>query len=365
MKAHRFPSVAGGRLLRRGVNASHWLGQHPPDRYADPARFCEADVAWIAGQGYDHIRIPVDGRILLDDYQQLLRERLTPFDAALDWAEKHGLAVIFDMHYLEGTDFVTLHGAEAELYHSPDLLDKAATLWRQVAAYFHGRAPHLGFEVLNEAIAPEHEQLNELNRRLVSAIRDEEPERLILVSSNLWGMFETAPHLDPPQDPNLGFAFHFYDPLVFTHQFARWTDVAKKYPFPVAFPTRLTDLAEKLEPDDLLLAYADVDLDTGWVRQKFSGLAEWAQKQGNPPVIIDEFGTYRAVPMASGWRWLQTVRDQCEENGFGWTVWDYRGGFAVREDDGDPTYRHRALFEETAEPDLPEAPHPSWSSARA
>ena len=51
--------------FKRGVNISHWLSQNEGSlTYAAPW-FGEGDVEWIAKQGFDHIRLPVDFRALL------------------------------------------------------------------------------------------------------------------------------------------------------------------------------------------------------------------------------------------------------------------------------------------------------------
>lgn len=362
MKSHH-PTLPTGQTLRRGVNASHWLGQHPPDRYADPNRFCENDVRWIANEGYDHVRIPVDGRILLDEHGHLRRDLLTPFDEALRWSEAAGLAVIFDMHYLEGTSFSENKGVVKELYTSDALMAKAASLWAQVAAYFHGRAPHMVFELLNEAVADEHEQLNTLNRRLLDGLRSEEPERMSLVSSNRWGKFENAPHLARYDDPNLAYAFHTYEPGFFTHQFAHWTPLPEVYPHHVPFPFTAAQLDPPAPLGEHRFEASATGADAAWVHEQFAHLAAWAAERDHPPILIDEFGTYHACPMASGWRWLQAIRDACETFGFGWTVWDYEGGFAIRDgQSGQPTYRHRALLSPTQEPppNVLEEPTPAW-----
>ena len=49
--------------FQRGVNVSHWLSQNFDERPYAATWFTEEDVAWIAQQGFDHIRIPVDGRL--------------------------------------------------------------------------------------------------------------------------------------------------------------------------------------------------------------------------------------------------------------------------------------------------------------
>jgi endoglucanase len=32
--------------------------------------------------------------------------------------------------------------------------------------------------------------------------------------------------------------------------------------------------------------------------------------------------------------WIKDMRESLEGDGIGWAMWDYRGGFAVREEDG-------------------------------
>ena len=56
--------TATGRTytFKKGVNISHWLSQNGPEQPYAAAWFDEEDVAWIAAQGFDHIRYPVDGR---------------------------------------------------------------------------------------------------------------------------------------------------------------------------------------------------------------------------------------------------------------------------------------------------------------
>ena len=59
--AHCQPKAAtpSGFELKRGVNLSHWLSQNfgwsPKDSF-----ITEKDIEFIAGVGYDHVRIPID-----------------------------------------------------------------------------------------------------------------------------------------------------------------------------------------------------------------------------------------------------------------------------------------------------------------
>ncbi len=49
-----------GFVIKRGTNISHWLSQSEARGEARRNYFTEKDVKYLAGLGFDHIRIPVD-----------------------------------------------------------------------------------------------------------------------------------------------------------------------------------------------------------------------------------------------------------------------------------------------------------------
>ena len=57
------PTNPAGFAIQRGTNISHWLSQDfgwaPRESW-----FTEKDVQFIAAQGFDHIRLPVDEKEL-------------------------------------------------------------------------------------------------------------------------------------------------------------------------------------------------------------------------------------------------------------------------------------------------------------
>lgn len=61
-------------------------------------------------------------------------------------------------------------------------------------------------------------------------------------------------------------------------------------------------------------------------------------------MVITEFGAYQAADPDSTVNWRRDNVELCEEAGFGWTAWDYQGGFAVRGLDGKPTAVYHGLF---------------------
>lgn len=342
MNASPSDSSSAAYTFDRGVNISHWIGQQLPGKWADPQRFSGSDAAWIASQGFDHVRVPVDGRILLAIEGQLIHELLEPFDRAIEWTRSHGLGIILDIHYLRGNDFLT-PAEENRLWQSDELQEIAVNLWRSLATKYAEVGPNLRFELLNEAVAPSNEDLNKLNRKLVSAIRAIDHDRVIYVSSNRWGSFSTASDVYVFEgDPNIHYTFHFYEPHIFTHQKARWNDWTRIYDQNVAFPTTLSDLDPLPADHWLRQRYEKVRLDRDWILAQFAELAEWANSHG-AAVYIGEFGVYEAADDRSTRNWVQAVTDACRRHGFSWAVWDYKGGFAIRRN-GEPTPVLEGLF---------------------
>ena len=66
----------------------------------------------------------------------------------------------------------------------------------------------LAYELMNEPVADDHEQWNNIVAECVRTIRLLEPERSLLVGSNRWQGYETMRYLKIPEnDPNLIISF--------------------------------------------------------------------------------------------------------------------------------------------------------------
>lgn len=327
----------------RGVNISHWMAQHSQGQYATPDKFNAQDAQWIAEQGYDHLRVPVDGRILFNTEGRLITEMLQPFTQALAWAKANSLGVIFDMHYLPGNAFLT-DAEDNLLWKDPQLMADAANFWRQLAVYYKGEGELLRFELLNEAVAPNNEDVNRMNLALVRAIREVDTQRIVYVSSNLWGQFSTAKDVDVFVDDNkVHYTFHYYHPMLFTHQKASWTDFGRLYNKDVKFPDRLVDLGDYLPEGHYALNDEHTDISEERVIREFAELALWA-KQNKAKVLLSEFGVINHADDESKHRWASLIGKLCKQHGFGWSVWDYKSDFAIRGENGEGTATHRALF---------------------
>lgn len=336
------PAVAGDYSFQKGVNISHWMAQHFEGKYADPWRLSETEVKWIAQHGFDHVRIPVDGRILMSIDGKLINELMEPFDDALTWTGKYGLGVVLDMHYLPGAEFLT-PAEENALWRDERLQKIAVSLWTQLAEKYKGYDDRLRFELMNEAVAPSNDDVNALNEKLVAAVRSVDKNRVVYVSSNEWGKFKNAKYVKVfKDDKNVHYVFHYYEPLIFTHQKAPWSEHTQYYKESVKFPTTLTNLDRYFPKGHYMLDLNGVPLNADYINNDFDRLGAWAKSNG-VKILISEFGVIRKADPDSARRWVSAVTHAAERNGFGLTIWDYKGDFRVN-DNGKPTAQWEGLF---------------------
>jgi endoglucanase len=329
--------------FKRGVNISHWLSQNSGNMtYAAPW-FGEGDVDWIAKQGFDHIRLPVDFRLCLAADGSLDEARLKPIADAIGWARDRGLGVVLDAHFLPGADFNSV-GGDNRAYTDLAIQDAAAQSWRLMARHFAGEGPNVRFEILNEPVALENKQLNPFMAHMLAAIRESNPTRIVYVTSNRWSSFHTVGDVVLPDDPNIALTIHFYEPIVFTHQRAPWVGFANTLP-PVTFPGVVPDVTGYTLPGYHQKLHAGDPITAAQIDKTFASVSTWlAAHAPTIEVYVGEFGVFLPADADSKRRWISTVRSDAENRGWGWAVWDYNDSFGVRGHDGSGTPVLEGLF---------------------
>jgi endoglucanase len=325
-----------------GVNISHYLSQAGHRGFAKPGYITGEDMAWIASKGYDHIRLPIDGPELLTADGQVRQKRLPKVDETIGWAHKNGLNVLLDMHKLPGSTFSG--DIDSRLFTDERLQAQAIKLWQTLAERYRHIGPELRFEILNEPVADNDQDVTAFYAKVLAAIREISPKRVIYLCSNRWGRIETAGALEPLfEDPNVAVDIHYYDPHLFTHQKASWVGAGAPGSPPVPFPGIVPDLRGFLPPNHYAHQRRGEELTVAEIKEDFQHLKEWAEKY-RVEVYIGEFGVYEKAQGKDRINWYQAVLEQCKKQGFGWAVWDYKGGFAVRDaDTGEPTLVQRVI----------------------
>jgi endoglucanase len=314
-------------LLARGFNLTSWLDSlpaRPPDR---------AVLARLHARGFTHIRLPVTAEHIIDAFSSpdAVARQMLELDQALAALIVLGYGVSLDLH--PGQRLGRLQMAEPERAFA--LIE---TVWRRLARrYANQPEDRLFFDVLNEPnVRPA--VWNSQGPRLVEAIRREAPGRTIVYGPANYQRIDALLELPPLPDPNIIYAVHFYDPMIFTHQGLDWSDDPLRYLQGIPFPARLSDPAIARLLDGLLLqerpaaaALIEVQLSKPWTEERVTAeiarAGAWAERHRRP-VIINEFGVlgWKAAA-ADRARWLRTVRSAAERHCLGWTHWDYADGF--------------------------------------
>lgn len=339
----RLSAAEPAYTFKKGVNISHWLSQNGGAQTYGAPWFGEADVEWISKQGFDHIRLPVDFRLVFASDGSLDPAKIKPIEDTIRWSKARGLGLVLDAHFLPGADFNNV-GGDSGIYTDTGLQKKAADAWRKVATHFGSEGPNVRFEILNEPVAAEDAQLNPVMHLILAAIRESNPTRIVYVTSNKWSSFHTVQDVVLPDDPNIALTIHYYEPLVFTHQRAPWVGFKDTMPA-VTFPGVTPDLKGYTTPDYHQNIKPGVVLDDASVEKAYADVSKWlAAHAPNIEVYVGEFGVFSPADAASKKHWIKTVRTDAEKRGWGWAVWDYNDSFGVRGHDGKGTPVLDGLF---------------------
>lgn len=320
----------------RGTNISHWLSQSDRRGAARKAFFTEADVERIAGMGFDHIRIPVDEEQLWNEEGKKEAEAFALLREALDWSIQHDLNVVVDLHILRSHHF---NSKDIKLWTDSSAQERFLQCWRdlsgELSAYPTSR---VAYELMNEPVATDAEDWNKLVARGVEVIREQEPNRYIVIGSNMWQHADTFDELRVPEnDPNLILSFHLYDPMMITHYQASWVDI-HPYKGPVHYPgqsVKEEDL-KNLDPD---LVEKIRDRNGVWnaevLEAKIQEPLEKARETGLQ-LYCGEWGAITSAPEEDRQRWYRDVRNLFEKHNIAYANWDYKSSnFGIINDAGE------------------------------
>lgn len=217
-----------------------------------------------------------------------------------------------------------------KLWKDKDAQYKYFDLWKALAEELKEYPNDLvAYELLNEPVAPYASQWNSLSSQLVRELRLTEPERKLVIGSNMWQGVGTFDALTvPANDPNIILSFHFYNPHLFTHYQAEWAEmkdlnVAIHYPGEVITPEDYAQLSdeEKKIVDPYMGTY-----DKGVL----AGMAQKAIKRAQElglQLHCGEFGCYKKTPKADRINWMQDIISIFRENEIAYSYWDYKAGF--------------------------------------
>lgn len=230
-------------------------------------------------------------------------------DSVVDRLLSKGVYVMLNMHHYRQLDGDSLDPKERAV--DDAVVDvRFLAMWRQIAAHYKNRSDRLILEVYNEPHGRLTGRWNDLMARAVGAIRQDNPQRLIVVGPTSWNSASDLSKLVLPNDANLLLTVHNYEPFNFTHQGASW--ITPMLPMGVDCCSA-AQLAQMTSGLDIARAHG---LKVGY------------------PVFVGEFGSFSAADDAARLRYSRAMRDLIEARGMSWLYWELASGFGVYDPSG-------------------------------
>jgi endoglucanase len=310
--------------FHRGVNLTGWL-QAGSARQIQFTRFTKQDFINIKSLGCDVVRLPINLHFMATGAPGHTVDPLFFYflDQVVDWCEELQIHLILDNHTFD-----------VDANTDPDVDQVLVPIWSQMAEHYQSRSTYLYYEVLNEPHGIADARWAQIQQQVITAIRMVDPVHTIVVTGAGWGSYNNLKYLPIYRDKNLIYSFHFYDPFMFTHQGASWTNPSMVPLAGVPFPYGAGPMPAC--PPELKGTWIESSLNSykndGTVKhvKELLDIAVRFRDTWQVPVFCGEFGVYRVnSDNAQRVSWYEVVRRYLEEKKIAWTMWDYEGGFGL------------------------------------
>jgi endoglucanase len=270
--------------------------------------FVETDFEWMAQWGFDFVRLPMDYRCWTDrsDPYKLDEKVLKEIDQVVEFGRKHAVHVDLNLHRAPGYT-VASPPEKLKLWTDEEAQKQFDFQWSQFARRYRGiPSAELSFDLVNEPAGVKPDVYAKVARRVVAAIRREDPQRLILSDGLQWGrdpIFELA-------DLGIAQSTRGYDPMQVSHYRASWVNSR--------------GWAEPTWP----LKQGGRVLDRDWLYR--DRILPWKKLQAKGVgVHVGECGCYNRTPHEVALRWLGDFLSLWKDAGWGWALWNLRGSFGI------------------------------------
>ena len=296
---NREHSYEVNQRLGRGINYGNMFEAPSESEWGNPWKPEYAKI--ISDLGFNHIRIPIRwepaSRSSANPPYTINTTFLNRIKQVVDSALNNGLLAIINMHHQDA------------LFENPDgQKERFLAQWKQISSFFKDYPDSLLFEILNEPNGNmTAEKWNEFAADALATIREDNPDRIVLIAPPEWGGLGGLPHLQLPDDENIILTVHYYNPFQFTHQGAEWVDGSEPW------------LGTKWE---------DSETERMVVQQEFAPLVAF-ESANNIPVHIGEFGAYSKADIISREKWTTYISRYLESLNWSWAYWEFSAGFGI------------------------------------
>ena len=288
----------------------------------------EADFACLKSMGVEVIRLPVHFDLLMEPYDTgiIYDFVLEKLDQVCDWAEKYQIYLIIDDHSFNTEEYDN-NPPSVQLYQ-----EHLESVWRQIASRYNNRSKYIIYEILNEPKSNGEiaSKWIKLQQGIIDLIRSYDPERDIVVTSANFSSIDTLAKMKPYKDPNLIYTFHFYEPMLFTHQGATWVGKGMANTSDIPFPyerARMPKLNKAAASDGWVQSMYSEYYNIGtvkYINQRIKKAADWAKKN-KVRVWAGEMGAKTWINSEDRLAWINATRIALEENNIPYCCWGLDG----------------------------------------
>ena len=312
---------------QKGINLGGWYSQcvHTVQHYDSFIQ--EEDFARIAGWGLDHVRLPIDYELIETADGKPVEDGYRRLQQVIDWCGRYHLNLILDLHKTAGFSF---DDGEQEngFFDSEAMQERFYRLWEEIAGRFGQYADRVAFELLNEVTDRNFtEKWNEIADTCIRRIRALSQSVNILIGGFWNNSILALPTLRMPRDEHIIYNFHFYEPLMFTHQGATWI-AGMPAEFRLNYPGNGKEymaLHEKMKLPVLNIfeASGTSDADSRIFDNLFAQAAALAEERG-VALYCGEYGVIDTASDADTVSWYTDIHNAFEKYGIGRAAWTYR-----------------------------------------
>jgi len=239
----KFKQTNSPRLIQTAIN--ELIGEDEARRFWKTYHdnyITRDDISFIKRSGFNSVRVPFSYRLFVSDttVPRLEGPGYELLDRVVDWCRREGLYVILDMHAAPGGqtgDNIDDGWAYPFLFESSESQDLTASLWRKIANRYRNDPIVIGYDLLNEPIAPYfdtaalNQKLEPVYRKIVSAIREVDKNHVIFLGGAQWD--SNFKIFGPPFDDKLVYTFHKYWVPVKVDAIQPYLDFRTKYNVPI------------------------------------------------------------------------------------------------------------------------------------
>jgi endoglucanase len=319
-------------LLGRGINLGNsWDSEGYDDSgWGNPIR--DTDFAIIKAAGFNSVRIPVRWQTGSDRTNHTVDpNRMAGVKEDIRLAIANGLTVVVNFHhYFELNCAGGGHSNYGCSYKAAEYAAEKAhflQLWKQVAIEMQEFSDYqVVLEILNEPVIPDASIVDKLMKDAYDTIRTYAPGKTIMFETYHAAKFEDLESLHLPQDGNIIFSGHYYQPYTYSHQGNHGNKCLGDAAYANSAETDMAAyaaLARRLYPDINGIDHVPMNMgEFGVAGGSDMGTCTWKDQNGNQVQGVWPSDQKKA-------NWAQKTAQAAISNGISFHYWGFgqTGGF--------------------------------------